>query len=278
MIAILDDIGRLVCRYAYDAWGNVTICDERPDNVSWYNPLRYRGYVYDWETNLYYLQSRYYSPKWGRFLNADIFVSTGQGVLGNNMYAYCNNSPVCNKDSAGGFLCTAIGALIGGGLGAISAAIEGKTGNEFWASVASGAVSGAISGAAADVIIVTGGSAAVVAGVMAGAGAVGAIAGDGVESLITGENMNWEETATNACWGAATGALFGYMDGEVSSQLGKYASRGFWKATRNILIREGREIVSAATEEVLTNVTADLLEFTARFFKEQIFSTIRLLK
>ena len=50
-----------------------------------YNPLRYRGYAYDTETGFYYLQSRSYDPELGRFLNADILVSTGQGLLGNNM-------------------------------------------------------------------------------------------------------------------------------------------------------------------------------------------------
>ena len=60
------------------------------------NPLRYRGYIYDQETGLYYLQSRYYDPNVGRFLNADGLVSTGQGVLGYNMFAYCLNNSVCN--------------------------------------------------------------------------------------------------------------------------------------------------------------------------------------
>ena len=66
-----------------------------------YNPFRYRGYYYDTETGLYYLQSRYYNPQWGRFLNADGLVSTGQGLLGYNMYAYCNNNPVMYVDPTG---------------------------------------------------------------------------------------------------------------------------------------------------------------------------------
>jgi len=65
------------------------------------NPLRYRGYIYDTELGLYYLQSRYYNPAIGRFLNADSYASTGQGILGNNMFAYCNNSPVVFYDNAG---------------------------------------------------------------------------------------------------------------------------------------------------------------------------------
>jgi RHS repeat-associated protein len=57
-------------------------------------PFRYRGYVYDVETGWYYLKSRYYDPEVGRFLSADALLSTGQGILGYNMYAYCLNDPV----------------------------------------------------------------------------------------------------------------------------------------------------------------------------------------
>ena len=63
--------------------------------------VRYRGYYYDTDTGLYYLQSRYYNPKWGRFLNADGYVSTGTGLLGYNMYAYCDNNPVMGYDPTG---------------------------------------------------------------------------------------------------------------------------------------------------------------------------------
>ena len=65
------------------------------------NPLRYRGYVYDTESKLYYLQSRYYDPELGRFINSDSFASTGQGVLGNNMFAYCGNDPINYVDTSG---------------------------------------------------------------------------------------------------------------------------------------------------------------------------------
>lgn len=68
-----------------------------------HNPLRYRGYVYDNETGLYYLQSRYYNPTIGRFINVDALIATGQGILGNNMFAYCNNNPVKNADHLGLF-------------------------------------------------------------------------------------------------------------------------------------------------------------------------------
>ena len=69
---------------------------------------------------MYYLQSRYYDPELGRFINADVLASTGQGILGYNMYAYCNNSPVDKVDSTGtswlGVLLTIIitGLVLGG--------------------------------------------------------------------------------------------------------------------------------------------------------------------
>ena len=60
----------------------------------WYGatPYIFRRYYYDYETGFYYLNSRYYDPSTGRFINADGYVSTGQGILGNNMYAYCANN------------------------------------------------------------------------------------------------------------------------------------------------------------------------------------------
>ena len=67
------------------------------------NPLRYRGYYYDEETGFYYLQSRYYDPVVRRFINADGYVSTGQGILANNMFAYCGNNPVNRADPGGLF-------------------------------------------------------------------------------------------------------------------------------------------------------------------------------
>ena len=71
------------------------------------NPYRYRGYRYDTETGYYYLQSRYYNPEWGRFLNADVLISKGHGLIASNVFAYCLNNPISNKDD-NGFLCSSI--------------------------------------------------------------------------------------------------------------------------------------------------------------------------
>ena len=104
IVAVYNANGVKVLSYTYDAWGNHTFTwvNRTPENMpAVYNPFRYRGYYYDTETQLYYLQSRYYNPAWGRFLNADGLISTGQGLLGYNMYAYCNNSPTMYVDPSG---------------------------------------------------------------------------------------------------------------------------------------------------------------------------------
>ena len=87
-------------QYAYDAWGNIIAMS---GTLAELNPLRYRGYVYDQETGFYYLNSRYYDPAVGRFISADKYASTGQGITGYNMFAYCGNNPVCATDKSGAF-------------------------------------------------------------------------------------------------------------------------------------------------------------------------------
>ena len=100
VVMLLDASGNVVAEYSYNAWGEILSSAGTMADV---NPIRYRGYYYDAETGLYYLQSRYYDPEIGRFLNADAFASTGQGILGANMFAYCGNEPINNLDSAGLF-------------------------------------------------------------------------------------------------------------------------------------------------------------------------------
>ncbi|MBQ7601755.1 MAG: RHS repeat-associated core domain-containing protein, partial [Lachnospiraceae bacterium] len=97
--------GELLVSYVYDAWGKPVITDEANTTESAelieLNPYLYRGYRYDQETGLYYLQSRYYDPETGRFVNADVFASTGDSNIACNMFAYCLNNPVNLTDAEG---------------------------------------------------------------------------------------------------------------------------------------------------------------------------------
>ena len=97
VVKLIQANGHIVAQYTYDAWGNVS----SSGRLAEINPLRYRGYYYDSETGFYYLQSRYYDPANRRFINADSYQSTGQGFIGTNMFAYCNNSPILFVDHDG---------------------------------------------------------------------------------------------------------------------------------------------------------------------------------
>ncbi len=114
VVAIFDANGKLIGRYIYDAWGNCALRSTgtivggtiafQGFAVLEANPIRYRSYYYDSETRLYYLNSRYYSPDMCRFLNADLYAQTGQGILDKNMFAYCLNNPVKFMDPIGLFV------------------------------------------------------------------------------------------------------------------------------------------------------------------------------
>ena len=170
--------------YSYDAWGKCTI-KSNTDNIANINPFRYRGYYYDEEISLYYLNARYYDPEVGRFISADSIDYLAPEIInGINLYAYCNNNPVMYTDpsgrawwqifvsvfiigvaavvavatagtavgviAAGAAIGGAVGGIAGGATGAIDAAINGGDVFEGFANgMLSGTVTGAISGAIA---------------------------------------------------------------------------------------------------------------------------------
>ena len=107
IVAIYNEAGNKIGSYKYDAWGICTTSVQSTAStfeqniVRDYNPFRYRGYYYDTETEFYYLQSRYYDPVTGRFLNADGYINANGDMIGYNMYAYCSNSPVMYTDPTG---------------------------------------------------------------------------------------------------------------------------------------------------------------------------------
>ena len=109
IVAVYNSTGEKIGAYTYDAWGNFTTSIVSGSTslersvVGSYNPFRYRGYYYDTDLDWYYLQSRYYNPQTGRFLNADGYASTGQGLLGYNMYVYCGNDSINKVDPTGRF-------------------------------------------------------------------------------------------------------------------------------------------------------------------------------
>ena len=103
VIAIIDDYAERVVNYEYSAWGELlSVTGSKADTVGTLNPFRYRGYCYDTETGLYYLNSRYYDPVTQRFVNGDGLISdVGNSIQGYNLFAYCDNNPINHTDSNG---------------------------------------------------------------------------------------------------------------------------------------------------------------------------------
>ncbi len=116
VIQLVNASDAVVATYDYDPYGKLISSSGTMADI---NPLRYRGYYYDTDTGFYYLQSRYYDPAICRFINADAYASTGQGMLGNNMFAYCLNNPVSCMDSSGlnaMFAVCQVGTNVGGSI------------------------------------------------------------------------------------------------------------------------------------------------------------------
>ena len=165
----------------YDAWGNLTTTSSKNNFFTDASLFKYRGYIYDWDTGFYYLQSRYYDPEVGRFINAD-----GQlngGLIGYNMYAYCENNPVMYIDPDG-TMPKWLAATLAIGAGVIIAASV----------VVALPAAACYAGFAASVYLgsATAATVATAATYVAGAGvalAAGAYTADGICNMETGETV-----------------------------------------------------------------------------------------
>ena len=129
IVGIVDSAGSLVVEYKYDAWGKPTLVRTLTtayEALAELNPFRYRGYVYDEETGLYYLRSRYYNSVWKRFISADSVQDSGSSILYSNLFCYCLNNPQIFVDSEGRFALLAvfgIGAAVAAAIEAVATAV-----------------------------------------------------------------------------------------------------------------------------------------------------------
>ena len=203
---------RLKC--SYDAWGNLTINSDYTVNVDGYsrplsrlNPFYYRGYYYDVETQFYYLQTRYYDPALGRFINPDtIDYLDPESINGLNLYAYCNNNPIMYTDPTGHMPKWLKGTLKF--LGAVGIVVGVTALTVFTA------------GAAAWVL---GASTAMIGSVMSGAAIGGLVAGGleiGMQLHKNGiDEMNLGAIAIESFVGSAYGAISGVASTTTSAAL-----------------------------------------------------------
>ena len=208
---IYDIDGNRVVTYNYDAWGNIlSISGTKASTIGRYNPFRYRGYYYDNETGLYYLNSRYYDPSSGRFISADgEIASIGSDILGNNLFSYCMNNPVNRSDQDGNWsIWATIGVAVGATLciAAITVLTCGVGTGTLVGAIAVGAAKGVLIGASVGTVVGAGIGYAVT-GTLEGA-LEGAAIGFGVGSFVGG-----------VAGGTASAASFSASSANVSSQL-----------------------------------------------------------
>ena len=149
---LVDRSNQVVVRYQYNSWGKVTSTQDTSGvSLATLNPFCYRKYVYDPETGLYCLGSRYYDPEVGRFVNADdtdVIFAKPQELGSKNLYAYCDNNPVAREDYAGEFpIPCIVGAVVGAAVSGFSYVLTSGgeiDGVELAKSCLVGAISGAL--------------------------------------------------------------------------------------------------------------------------------------
>ena len=126
----------MVVEYTYSPWGEIlSTTGDEANTIGVINPFRYRGYYYDEETGLYYLNARYYDPETGRFINADSIIAVGTDIATYNMFAYCKNNPIIYSDTDGQW--AGLDDLIAGAVGAVAGLAS-----QFVADIATSVMSG----------------------------------------------------------------------------------------------------------------------------------------
>ena len=175
------------------------------------NPFRYRSYYYDSETSLYYLNSRYYDPELGRFINVDdisILSQAKEFINGLNLYTYCNNNPIMNTD---------------------------ESGNAWWDWLFAAVVAVVVVVAVVAVTVVSGGVAstlligALVGGIVGGASSA-------ITQLASGEDWSWGQFFLDVGFGAITGLIGGSSLGIIGSALAMGAT-SFIQSTTSDLVK-----------------------------------------
>ena len=240
VVAIIDADGNIKVEYTYDAWGKIlSISGPMADTLGAVNPLTYRGYVYDAETDLYYVSSRYYNSGVGRWINADttdLLTVTPMGLTDKNLFAYCDNNPVVRADHGGDFwhiIAGAVaGALIGGIVKVVSNAIEGK-------SLTNGLATAMLAGAASGALASTGVG---IVGMVAGNAAI-SMAENAANQVIENKgfnNFDVRDMLIDGAIGGVSGALGGAGKGTKHlTNLGKQTVKRTFNATTHRGLKAG---------------------------------------
>ena len=227
---LVDSSNQVVVRYQYNSLGKVTSTQDTSGmSLATLNPFCYRKYVYDPETGLYCLGSRYYDPEVGRFVNADDFETLTyqlDSVQGKNLYQYCFNNPINMQDEDGGWpkwvteVSIGIGAIVIGAAAVAATAATGGIAATFVVAATAGVKTAAISGA------------------------IGAVVG--ASTSVVGNRIStgsWKNSTQIALKGAVDGFASGFMTGGIMAGASQVVSSGF-KVAAKASVKAGKKVSS----------------------------------
>jgi len=259
VIAIADKNAKPVAQYSYDAWGVCTSAVTHTEqtggvDIANINPFRYRSYYFDQDIGMYYLQSRYYDPQLGRFLNSDdpMFLGANGNIASYNLFAYCENNTINMVDLTGNIAANVIGAIIGGIIGAVGGAFLGKWLADqlgikgFWARAAFIGAVGLLVGAAAAAIGYFVGPYVAKAWNYLGAKLAGLAKGSFKKiGEITVNKMSTKINVTKHLWKNVFGKNVSPTN--IKSLIYKTISKGTWKYQSDgilrIVLQQGKEYI-----------------------------------
>ena len=285
IIGIYNNEGGFVAGYAYDAFGNFRFVDEtgtetyNVPEVAQFNPFRYRSYYYDTETNLYYLNARYYDPQIGRFICPDsIEYLDPKTINGLNLYAYCGNDPVNKSDPSGYFPIAAlligigIGALFGGITAGVSSALDGNTGWALVGDILGGALIGGATGAAFTLgglagVGMIGTKAAIIGFGVSTVASFGAGVGANVlQSTFRGEAIDWDEAWQDGTYTAIQSAVCFWVGASMSNG-------GMWKSLNSKAYSSSISLFRSVGQNGLRSFANGSLLYLEMFGKDMMIRT-----
>jgi RHS repeat-associated protein len=237
IIGLVNESGAVVVRYYYDAWGKLLqteVSNSAYNDIAEKNPLRYRGYVYDAETGMYYLGGRYYLPDICRFISSDIMglhQTEITSLLRKNIFAYCDNNPLMREDDDGNCWNVIIGAGVGAVAGLagqlisdvitsfLSFKITISSIETYIGAIAGGTVGGAILGGTGNMDLSN-----------AATGAATTLVGMSLEKLHKKSDKSWKEIAVNAIVDGAAAFSLGKLPGRKGITKGRNSKFAVYKS------------------------------------------------
>ena len=270
VIGIVDSTGANVAEYRYDAWGRIL---EEIGTMASVNPIRYRGYCYDAETEMYYLHTRYYDPEVGRFINSDdvSLLGTNGDFASYNLFDYCGNNSASRVDDGGDCWNIIIGAVVGAAIGAVVSAatqlVEDPNSwksSAFWGHVAVSAGAGAITGAVAATGVGLAGQIAVNA-------TVGAVSGLADTAIDADDNTEPMDYLVSALLGGTIGAIAGYLGGpgtaskHMQSAFKTALHNGNWRYFYTQTAKEAIRAGESATSGILRGTIPTISRFAIKY-------------